>query len=309
MIELLCPKDKTYLTTKDSNYFCKSCNIHYPVIDGVIKLVAEDNKFYEGTYKNTINYLPKKEYGIALLPIWVVNNGYVWFTRKFIPTGSVVLELGCASGVKYFGKRYKMIGLDLSFSSLRNLNETYSFCIQANASELIPLPDSSIDAVISSYFWEHLEEQDKRKILKEIYRILKPGGKIIFLFDVETRNPLINSIKKRHPEFYNKAFLEQDGHLGYQYPQDNFDLISNNGFKIIDSFGMEKTFFQSPSVYIKLSNLPSFSGSFFKVINKFSLLGLKPYLAFLRVIDTIFKRILPDDWSRMFLLVAQKKKS
>jgi SAM-dependent methyltransferase len=306
MIDILCPLDKSSLRRIDSVYHCDYCNKRYPVVEGVVKLIQQDDNFYEGAYKNTIKYIPKKELGIFLLPLWVVSNGYVWFTRKYVPKGSKVLELGCASGVRYFGTRYEMIGLDLSFSSLKNIEEVYSYKIQANASEIIPLPDSSVDAVISSYFWEHIEEKDKEKILKEIYRVLKPDGKIVFLFDVETKNPLINKIKKKYPEFYKKAFLEIDGHFGYQLPDKNIDLISRNAFKVLYIFGMEKTFLQSPSVYTKLSRLPAFNGKFYKIINSITLLTLKPYLAFLRLIDTAVRKILPDEWSRIFLIVAQK---
>jgi ubiquinone/menaquinone biosynthesis C-methylase UbiE len=306
MTEILCPSDKSKLIFSGNLYFCEECRKEYQVVDGVIRLIVREDDFYEGTYKNTINYIPKKEWGFYLIPLWVVSNGYVWLTRNYIHQGSVVLELGCASGVKYFGKRYEMIGLDLSFSSLKNLSGIYSFSIQADASKFIPLPDDSVDAVVSSFFWEHIADQNKRKMLKEIHRVLKPGGKIVFLFDVETKNPLINRIKKKYSEFYMKSFIEKDGHLGYQNPKENENLFRDNGFTILESFGMEKTFFQSPSVFEKLSGLPSRAGSLYNIMNKITTMLLKSYLAFLRLTDTLFKNILPDNWSRIFLIAAKK---
>ncbi len=42
--------------------------------------------------------------------------------------------------------------------------------------EPIPLEDNSVDKVRSSQFFEHLE--DPFRVLREIYRILRPGGEI-----------------------------------------------------------------------------------------------------------------------------------
>lgn len=48
----------------------------------------------------------------------------------------------------------------------------------------------------------------KPNILRECQRILKPGGKIVFLYDVETENPLICRYKYSNRPLYNKLFIE-----------------------------------------------------------------------------------------------------
>lgn len=42
----------------------------------------------------------------------------------------------------------------------------------------IPLPDSFIDKTISSLVFHHIGTEDKRVVLREIYRVLKPGGRL-----------------------------------------------------------------------------------------------------------------------------------
>lgn len=42
----------------------------------------------------------------------------------------------------------------------------------------IPFPDEHIDRVISSLVFHHLSTQNKKAVLKEIYRVLKPGGEL-----------------------------------------------------------------------------------------------------------------------------------
>jgi len=44
--------------------------------------------------------------------------------------------------------------------------------------EAIPLPDASIDVITSEHIAEHL--QDPQAVLREAYRLLRPGGKFIF---------------------------------------------------------------------------------------------------------------------------------
>jgi ubiquinone/menaquinone biosynthesis C-methylase UbiE len=50
--------------------------------------------------------------------------------------------------------------------------------IAADAREL-PLEDSSIDLVVSNYCLHHISDDDKRVALKEIARVLRPGGRLV----------------------------------------------------------------------------------------------------------------------------------
>ncbi len=44
----------------------------------------------------------------------------------------------------------------------------------------LPLPDGSVDAVISNYCLHHLDDGAKRVALAEIARVLRPGGRLVF---------------------------------------------------------------------------------------------------------------------------------
>ena len=216
--------------------------------------------------------------------------------RRHVAQGSTLVELGCAGGVRYFGKRYRAIGCDLSLSSLKRL-DMYECRVQADAATCIPLPDSSVDAVVSSYFWEHIPPQLKPAMLQECQRILRPGGKIIFLYDVETRNPLIRRYKAKSQKLYSKLFIEGDGHLGYQWPSENIDAFKTAGFHVLAHRGMEKTWLQSPSVYVKLFQ---FGGRTQRLLALASFLGKQPwfypYTALMRIIDAAVCIWLPDNW-------------
>jgi len=251
-ISIVCPHDYQPLVETESAVTCTKCGRQYPVRDGVACTLESADNFYEGAYGNKVLFLPRSERPWHVWPIWLINGGYLWNVRHFVPAGSTVVELGCAGGVLYFGKRYRMVGCDLSLASLKKL-EFYEGRIQADASASIPLPDDSVDAVISSYFWEHIPPALKPNILRECSRILKPGGRIVFLYDVETENPLIRHYKKKDIALYNEQFLARDAHLGYQKPAENLAMFVKAGFQVIKHQGMEKTCLQSPSAYIKLA--------------------------------------------------------
>lgn len=264
----------------------------YYFSDNVMLFLNEPDPFYEGSYLNRVKYIPKSERWYHVLPLWLINNGYLWNIRQHLAKGSIVLELGCASGVDYFGSRFQMIGLDLSLTSLKHLHN-YQYTIQADAANL-PIQDGAIDAVISSYFWEHIPASIKDKMLKEFQRVLKPGGKVIFLYDVETKNSLINILKSKDILMYNRLFLEGDGHLGYETPEANKIRFLQHGFSVLKHFGMERTWVQSLSVFEKFSQLPGWIGW----------IGVVGHIVsksrFTVIIHTIIVRIIDETIGRLF---------
>ena len=42
----------------------------------------------------------------------------------------------------------------------------------------LPYPDGSFDRVLTSLVLHHLHEEDKRRALREVWRILRPGGEL-----------------------------------------------------------------------------------------------------------------------------------
>jgi SAM-dependent methyltransferase len=305
-ITLICPHDKAILQETNEGFGCEKCSRNYQIDEGVVRLLEHTDEFYEGAYENQVRYLPRSEKLMHIWPLWLINSGYPWIVRHHVPQGASVVELGCAGGVHYFGRHFRMIGCDLSYSSLKKL-QVYEHRLQADAAMCIPLPDKSVDAVVSSYFWEHIPPELKPAMLRECHRILRPGGKIIFLYDVETTNPLIQYYKNKDQRLYKKLFIEGDGHLGYQRPQDNISAFKAAGFRVLEHRGLEKTWLQSPSAYDKLARFGGFAS---RLLVGLSLLGRQPwfypYTAVMRLVDTVLCPWLPSDWARIDLVVAQK---
>lgn len=281
-------------------------NESYVAAEGVFVFLQDVNSAYEGAYLNKVKYLPKVDRFPFTMPIWAMAHGYVWEVRKQFKPGSILCELGCASGVNYFGSRYEMVGVDYSFSSLKEI-ENYRFKIQADAIRL-PFRNESLDGIVSSYFWEHISPSDKEMMLQEFYRVLKPGGKVVMLYDIETKNSLISRLKKRDIHAYNSLFLDKDYHIGYETLEENWRKFIRAGYTVIKHFGMERTFFQSGSVYAKLSTRRGGYGLFSRVMRTLS--SMTPlnyfYMSFLRIVDETVGRFWSAQKSRIILSVIQK---
>ena len=100
--------------------------------------------------------------------------------KKFIH--APILDFGCGDGFfaqTTFGKNYIDVGVDIH-SNRRTQearqNNIYKKLVLYNGSKL-PFPDSSFQTVISNCVFEHIP--DLPNTLKEIRRVLKPGGYIL----------------------------------------------------------------------------------------------------------------------------------
>jgi arsenite methyltransferase len=101
--------------------------------------------------------------------------------------GQVVLDLGSGGGIdvllsaKRVGPTGKVYGLDMTDEMLALANENKRRAGVENVEflkgdiEQIPLPDESVDVIISNCVINL--SADKHKVLSEAFRVLKPGGK------------------------------------------------------------------------------------------------------------------------------------
>jgi SAM-dependent methyltransferase len=308
-LQIICPDDLTPLANRGSELNCGKCGRHFPILDGVVSTTKSTDEFYEGAYQNQVKYVPRSDSFLHVWPLWLISCGYLWAVRRLVREDATVVEFGAASGVRFFGQRYHMVGCDLSLTSLQRA-EFYEQRIQADIAASIPLPDESVDAVISSFFWEHIPAEVKPQILRHCYRILKPGGKLIFLYDVETENPLIRHYKKKNLALYRKLFLEGDGHVGYQTPKENRAIFEGNGFTVAERHGMEKTWLQSTPAYIKLAEYHDAARPLLRMMTR---IGEPPffhlYTALIRMVDSVLCPWLPEDWARIEMTVCERRSS
>jgi ubiquinone/menaquinone biosynthesis C-methylase UbiE len=109
-----------------------------------------------------------------------------------IRPGHRVLDIGCGTGslvvlIKRLYPDVDVVGLDpdpkaLARGRRKAEHAGVSIRFDRGFSDDLPYPEASFDRVFSSFMFHHLQPDEKEETLREVRRILKPGG-VLHLLD------------------------------------------------------------------------------------------------------------------------------
>jgi len=218
------------------------------------------------------------------------------FNRININPEGTMLDLGCGEGRHIFGLMEKFpdlkcIGLDPHIESLDKAFEGLKFLesisntktnFLSGSAYSLPFSDDSFDLVVCSEVLEHLH--DYKDAIKEINRVLKPGGQ--FLASVPAEFPekicwLLSEAYQNQPGGHLRIFKKNE--LIKEVAEHNFSFESSQRFHSIHSayWWLRCLFWKSQESNIIIKGYK-------KVLERHIL--KKPF--FLDLIDKIFNPIL-----------------
>ncbi|KAF8431079.1 S-adenosyl-L-methionine-dependent methyltransferase [Boletus edulis BED1] len=126
-----------------------------------------------------------------------------------IKEGETVLDLGSGGGIDVFlaaakvGPSGQAIGLDNSddmiararrIATTKGLKPPNVAFVKATLTEELPIESNSVDCVLSNCVINLLPPAGKLKVMQEVHRILKPGGRVS-LDDIVAKKPFPESLR------------------------------------------------------------------------------------------------------------------
>lgn len=141
--------------------------------------------------------------------------------------GKRVLDLGCGPGIltDYFKRKGARIsGIDISEKEIEIARSEFSgIDFKVASAYKLPYPKDAFDVVVSSWVIHYL---DFDKVLKEVHRILKRGGFLVF----STNNPLqeVTRHKKGQPRFIREFYdyFKEGVRSSYWWGYDGFQRVN-----------------------------------------------------------------------------------
>ncbi|MDO8748123.1 MAG: cobalamin-dependent protein [Candidatus Omnitrophota bacterium] len=155
------------------------------------------------------------------------NRAVVWsviarYLNRFIPHDSKILDMGAGycDFINTIGAKEKY-ALDI-FDDMDKLAKEGITIFKQSATERINLPSDYLDVVFASNFFEHLNEEDFYKVIGEVKRILKSGGKLIVI--------------QPNFRYYRDKYFEDPTHRQIFTDISLADFLRQNGFEIEHRF-------------------------------------------------------------------------
>ena len=157
--------------------------------------------------------------------------------------GEIVLDLGCGGGLDlYFysqavGPQGKVYGVDISEDMVNRAKDNMRKTERANTeirigeSDSIPFNEAFFDLVASNGIYNL--SPDKEAAMKEVFRVLKLGGRTVFC-EIVLKEPLSEDERKNHSDWFRC--------IGGALVENDFIDLTTNIVNVINNYSSKRQF-------------------------------------------------------------------
>ncbi len=160
---------------------CKTCDLVYL---NPRPAIYEFEKIYPPNY-HAFDFSPK-QYGIVYKIRSWLEARRILSCCEGLPADARILDVGCGDGFhlnllrQYGNKTWQLEGVDLDKRAIEMAAKS-GLKVHHGTVESIALPANSYDLAFTIQTIEHVDKPDE--VLKGIFKLLKPGGKLLIVTD------------------------------------------------------------------------------------------------------------------------------
>lgn len=155
-----------------------------------------------------------------------------------------LLDVACGTGrflrsLHAAAPRAKLTGLDLSPAYIKEaervLRRVPDVSLLVDNAEEMPLGDSTFDVVTSVFLFHELPRRARRRVVREMARVVKPGGLIVIcdsaqFAESEALRPMLEGFPHTYHEPYYREYLKDD--LAGVLSECGLDVLSSEPFGV-----------------------------------------------------------------------------
>lgn len=170
----------------DKNLIAEQEKLEHSLKEKLLKNSSEEN--FQKVYDEIHKFFIEKENVESLY-----SEDLKWIDNIFLKLcgkGNRVLDIGSGNGKLAFAiaeRKNEVIGLDISKVAIsiaqerqKNLKQELPVLFKHGDARKLAFEDNTFDIIISQDLVEHITEDDFKIHLKEVSRVLKPGGSYLF---------------------------------------------------------------------------------------------------------------------------------